>query len=66
VGGLRRGIYSKSEVKSMIACFDSGVINEKDFVIIPNDGKTWEKYRPLDCGDIIYYGPLYLPEHRRS
>ena len=27
---------------------------DEDFVIVPNDGKAWKKYRPLDRGDRIY------------
>jgi hypothetical protein len=57
---------AKEEMMTMIKCFDSGVIAEGDFAIIPNDGKAWKKYRPLDLGDRIYNGKPYYPEWRQN
>lgn len=51
------GIYkteeeAKEEIKEYLKIEDFKI---EDFTIIPNDGKAWKQYRPLDTGDRIYY-----------
>ncbi|MFA4973953.1 MAG: hypothetical protein WC683_15180 [bacterium] len=30
-------------------------LSREQCVIIPNDGESYKKYLPLDCGDVIFY-----------
>ena len=52
-GGLFK---NEDEVKEEIKAYQKFVptMKTEDFAIVPNDGESWKKYRPLDTGDRIF------------